>query len=249
MNTPETVSRMLHDIRDWNRALPNDTLATYTAKSPIARAIHSAHAATDLSARIAHTLDAENGGATSIRTPAQITSWAASWAASAGITYSADPLTALAHNTPALADTWNDWEAFAEDTVLLHTRIARITGHTPRIIGPCPACNDTVTQAQTRRGAEGPLECPRGHTYRDEDDYTAATRESDRAIARQVTDPSLWVAISQFLQIWPQITKDDVKNWTRTGRIVPSNTRPRTINLATANQLARQLTRKRARTA
>ena len=38
-----------------------------------------------------------------------------------------------------------------------------------------------------------------------------------------------------------ELTKDDVKNWTRTSRLTLTDTHPQTLNLATANLLARQL--------
>ena len=220
MTDPKHVTQQLRDIRDWNTALPQDALATYTKTSGIGTALHTG-TPRDLSSIIATTIDAEDDGAHAIRTPAQITRWATTWATVADLHYVGNPLDALADNTTRLAKTFADWDALAEDTAILHTRIARITGHAPRTIGPCPTpgCTEDVTQATTRHGAEGPLECPRGHTYQDDEEYIEATKASDRNIVHTITDPTIRVTVAQFLHAWPGLTKDDVKNWTRTSRL------------------------------
>lgn len=242
MTNPEQSARQLQDLADWAPLL-TDTTATLT--SPRASGAHTNARGTprDLGDLIAPTIDAEDEGAYAIRTHAQITTWATDWATTAGITYTGNPLHALANNTQRLASEWGDWGAFADDLQILHARIARLTGHAPSTIGPCPenGCHEHVTQSNTRNGAEGPLECPRGHTYRDAEDYIKATKASDRNIIQTITDPTIRVTIRQFLTVWPELTKNDVKNWTRTRRLILSDTRPRTFNLATANLLAKQL--------
>lgn len=242
MTTPKHAATQLRDLADWAPLL-TDAIATLSAPRNAAAPASANGTIRDLGDLIAPTLDAPDQGATAIRTHAQITEWATAWANVAELHYTGDPLRALADNAPRLAETWADWDAFADDLTILHTRIARMTGHAPRTIGPCPTpgCDDTVTQAQTRRGAEGPLECPRGHTYKDETTYLEAVRDADRAILQDITDPTIRVTISQFLHAWPALTKDDIKNWTRTRRLILLDTRPRTLNLATANILARRL--------
>ena len=37
MTDPKRVTQQLRDIRDWNTALPQDALATYTKTSPLRR--------------------------------------------------------------------------------------------------------------------------------------------------------------------------------------------------------------------
>lgn len=242
MTDPKRAARQLQDLADWAPLL-TDTITTLT--SPRASGAHANARGThrDLGDLLAPTIDADNDGSTAIRTHAQITTWATAWARCAELHYTGNPLHALANNTQHLASEWDDWDAFTDDLTILHTRIAHITGHTPRIIGPCPenGCAEDVTQAMTSRGAEGPLECPRGHTYKDAADYIEASKAADRNIIQTITDPIIHVTVAQFLAAWPELTKDDVKNWTRTGRLALASTHPQTLNLATANILAKQL--------
>ena len=246
MTTPKQVARQLCDLATWAPLL---TDAMVTLVSPRASAApasaHGPHR--DLGDLVAPAIDAENDGAHAIRSHAQITVWATAWATTANLMYAGNPLYALADNAQCLASEWDDWDAFTDDLAILHGRVARLTGHAPRTIGPCPTpgCVEAVTQAQTRHGAEGALECSRGHTYTDETAYIEAMREADRTILQTITDPTARVTISQFLNTWPELTKDDIKNWTRTGRLTLSDTTPRTLNLATANLLARGLISKR----
>ena len=242
MTDPKRITKQLRDLADWAPLL-TDAITTLTSPraSGAPASPHGTHR--DLGDLLAPTLDAEDEGAYAIRTHAQIVRWATTWATVADLQYIGNPLDALADNTTRLAKTFADWDALAEDTAILHTRIARITGHAPRTIGPCPTpgCTEDVTQATTRHGAEGPLECPRGHTYQDDEEYIEATKASDRNIVHTITDPTIRVTVAQFLHAWPELTKDDVKNWTRTHRLTLTDTQPQTLNLATANLLARQL--------
>ena len=244
MTDPKRVTQQLRDLADWAPLL-TDAITTLTSPraSSAPASTHGTHR--DLGDLLAPTLDAEDEGAYAIRTHAQIVRWATTWAGVADLHYAGNPLHALADNAQNLADTWDDddWETFSEDVHILHTRIARITGHAPRIVGPCPTpgCTEDVTQATTSHGAEGPLECPRGHTYQDDEEYIEATKASDRHILQTITDPTIRVTVTQFLHAWPELTKDDLKNWTRTHRLTLTDTHPQTLNLATANLLARQL--------
>lgn len=242
MTDPKRVAGQLRDLADWAPLLI-DAITTLTSPraSGAPASTHGTHR--DLGDLLAHTLDAEDEGAYAIRTHAQIVRWATTWAGVADIHYAGNPLHALADNAQNLAESWDDWDAFTDDLTILHTRIARMTGNAPRTIGPCPenGCAEHVTQATTRHGAEGPLECPRGHTYKDTDDYIEAAKASDRHILQTITDPTIRVTIHQFLTAWPELTKDDVKNWTRTRRLTLTDTHPQTLNLAAANLLAQQL--------
>lgn len=242
MIDPKRAARQLQDLADWAPLL-TDTTAVLASPRTTPTLAHTRGTHRDLGDLLAPTIDAEDEGAYAIRTHAQIVRWATAWANVAELHYTGNPLHALANNTQPLASEWDDWDAFTEDLAILHTRIARLTGHAPRTIGPCPTpgCDDTITQAQTHHGAEGPLECPRGHTYKDTEDYIEATKASDRNIVQTITDPTIRVTISQFLHAWPELTKDDIKNWTRTGRLALTNSHPQTLNLAVANLLARRL--------
>ncbi|WP_276670267.1 hypothetical protein [Schaalia cardiffensis] len=248
MTDPKHAAQQLHDLRTWSPMLA--TLTELTAPRSPAQTIHTKSGRTrDLGDLLAPTLDATDKGAHALRTHAQVTEWATIWASSAELAYTSHPLDALAHHSARLAEQWVDWEAFTDDLTVLHHRVARLTGHAPRTIGPCPeqGCTDTVTQAQTRQGAEGPLECPRGHTWTTLADYQQATRSADLTLIRDSTNPATRVTIAQFLQAWPELTKDDVKNWTRTHRLALTNTHPRTLNLAAGNILAKRLACKRAK--
>lgn len=241
MTNPKQAARQLRDLATWAPLL-SDTITTLTSPR-VTITTHSHGAGYDLSDLIAPSVDAESDGVAAIRTHAQIVAWATRWVATAGITYTGNPLHAIADNAHHLADTWDDWDVFADELAILHGRIAKMTGHSPRIIGPCPetGCTEYATQAQTRHGAEGPLECPRGHTYHDVADYIEATKASDRNLLQAVTDLGIRVSVAQFLTIWPSLSKDDVHNWTRTGRLTLTDSRPQTLSLATANLLARRL--------
>lgn len=242
MTDPKTTTRQLRDLADWAPLL-TDAITTLTSPraSGAPASAHGTHR--DLGDLLAPTLDAEDEGAYAIRTHAQITRWATAWAGVAGLTYTGSPLAALADSAPRLASEWDDWESFSDDLAILHGRIARMTGHGPRTIGPCPenGCAEYVTQAMTSHGAEGPLECPRGHTFADLEDYIEATKASDRHVLQSITDTTIRVTVAQFLTAWPELTKDDLKNWTRTGRLALTDTHPQTLNLAAANTLAARL--------
>lgn len=244
MTNPKQASRQLRDLDTWAPLL-SDTITTLTSPR-VTITTHSHGTGYDLSDLIAPTVDAESDGVAAIRTHAQIVAWATRWATATGITYTGNPLHAIADNTQRLADTWDDWDVFADELAILHGRVAKMTGHSPRTIGPCPetGCTEAVTQAQTRRGAEGPLECPRGHTYKDAADYIEATKASDRHLLQAVTDLGIRVTVAQFLAAWPELTKDDVKNWTRAHGDkpprLPKDASGR-ISLAAANLLARRL--------
>lgn len=244
MTDPEQAARQLQDLADWAPLL-TDTTATLTSPRSIATT-HTRGTHRDLGDLLAPTIDADNDGSTAIRTHAQITTWATAWARCAELHYTGNPLHALANNTQHLASKWDDWDAFTEDLAILHGRIAHITGHTPRIIGPCPenGCTEDVTQAMTSRGADGPMECPRGHTYMTPKEYEDAMKAADRSIAQHVTDLNKRVTVAQFLVAWPELNKDDVKNWTRAHGDkpprLPKDASGR-INLAAANLLARRL--------
>lgn len=242
MIDPKRAARQLQDLADWAPLL-TDTTAILASPRTTPTLAHTRGTHRDLGDLLAPTIDAEDDGAHAIHTHAQIVRWATAWAGVAGITYTGNPLHALANNTQHLASEWDDWDAFTDDLTILHTRIARMTGHSPRIIGPCPenGCHEHITQATTRHGAEGPLECPRGHTYSDETAYLEAVCDADRSIIQNATDPTIRVTISQFLHAWPELTKDDIKNWTRTGRLALTNSHPQTLNLAAANMLAQRL--------
>lgn len=244
MTNPKQAARQLRELDTWARLL-SDTITTLTSPR-VTITTHSHGAGYDLSDLIAPNVDAESDGVAAIRTHAQIVAWATRWVATTGITYTGNPLHTIADNTQRLANTWDDWDVFADELAILHGRIAKMTGHSPRIIGPCPEtrCTEAVTQAQTRHGAEGPLECPRGHTYHDAADYIEATKASDRNLLQAITDPIIRVTVAQFLAAWPQLTKDDMKNWTRAHGDkpprLPKDASGR-ISLAAANLLARRL--------
>lgn len=242
MTDPKRAARQLQDLADWAPLL-TDTTAILASPRTTPTLAHTRGTHRDLGDLLAPTIDAEDEGAYAIHTHAQIVRWATAWAGVAGLAYVGSPLAALADNTQRLVGTWGDWEAFAEDLAILHGRIARLTGHSPRIIGPCPesGCHEHITQATTRHGAEGPLECPRGHTYKSAEDYIEATKASDRNIIQTITDPTIRVTVAQFLAAWPELTKDDIKNWTRTRRLALTDSHPQTLNLAAANLLARRL--------
>lgn len=243
--TPQTkTTRQLRDLATWARLL-SDTITSLTSPR-VTITTHSHGAGYDLGDLIAPSVDAESDGVAAIRTHAQIVAWATRWVTATGITYTGNPLHAIADNAHHLADTWDNWDVFADELAILHGRIAKMTGHSPRVIGPCPeiGCAEAVTQAMTQLGAEGPLECPRGHTYYDVADYIEATKASDRNLLQAVTDLGIRVSVAQFLTIWPQLTKDDMKNWTRAHGDkpprLPKDASGR-ISLATANLLARHL--------
>lgn len=244
MTNPKQAARQLRDLDTWAPLL-SDTITSLTSPR-VTITTHSHGAGYDLSDLIAPSVDAESDGVAAIRTHAQIVAWATRWVATAGITYTGNALHAIADNTQRLADTWDDWDAFTDELAILHGHIANMTGYSPRVIGPCPetGCAEAVTQAQTRRGAEGPLECPRGHTYHDVADYIEATKASDRNIVQAVTDLGIRVTVAQFLAAWPQLTKDDMKNWTRAhgdkSPRLPKDVSGR-ISLAAANLLAQRL--------
>ena len=246
MTDPKHAAQQLHDLRNWSPMLA--TLTELTAPRSPAQTIHTQGGRTrDLGDLLAPTLDATDKGAHALRTHAQITQWATVWADCADLTYTDHPLDALAEEAHRLSEEWADWDAFTDDLTVLHHRVARLTGHTPRTIGPCPeqGCTEHVTQAQTRRGAEGPLECPRGHTYRDDEEYIEATKASDRNIVQTITDPTIRVTVTQFLHAWPELTKDTVKKWIKWKRLTPTDETPKRINLAAANMLATQLIQQR----
>ncbi|QPK80807.1 hypothetical protein G7Y41_07030 [Schaalia sp. ZJ405] len=130
-------------------------------------------------------------------------------------------------------DTWDDWDAFTEDLTRLHDRIARLTGNTPRVIGPCPTrgCLETVTQQQTRRGAEGPLECPRGHTWTTLNHYR-------KDAARIITKPGVILTATEIHDIYPNITAGLLRLWVHRGKITRDT---RGYDLAEINALVAKM--------
>ncbi|QPK81129.1 hypothetical protein G7Y41_08830 [Schaalia sp. ZJ405] len=214
MTSPKNAAHMLHDLHQWAPLLTN---AATTLLSPRAGTpnTHTPHTHRDLGDLLAPILDAPDEGAPALRTHAQITAWATTWAECADLTsYTSHPLLALANAAPRLAEHWKDWESFTDDLTLLHARTARLTGHTPRTIGPCPTrgCMETVTQQQTRRGAEGPLECPRGHTWTTLNNYR-------KDAARIITKPGVILTATEIHDIYPDLNRERLKKWAQRGKI------------------------------
>lgn len=247
MTTARAAQHQLRDLTRWAPLLNPLADSHLGLHSPTLAATHTRTRA-DLAAKLARIPNPDDG-AHGVTTHTDLTTWAAAWATVAGLSYTGSPLHALADNAPTLKVEWNDWDSFTDDLQILHARIARATGHTPRVIGPCPveSCSETVTQAQTKHGAEGPLECPRGHTYATMSEYRAATITSDQRLIREAESASILITISEFLRAWPELTRDDIKNWTKerddgTKRLTTHKTRRgKSIPLGPANTLARQL--------
>lgn len=239
MSTPEHAARQLHDLTHWAPLLhpPSPTRAHHPTHAP-----HATRQLHDLAHLLTPTLNTTPTARTAL-TRAHITTWATHWATYASLTDIDNPLHALATHAHTLAATWDQWDTFTHDLHTLHTRLAHLTGHAPRTIGPCPhpGCSSTVTQARSPHGAEGPLECERGHTYTSYYAYTRAMKSARQTRLQHVTDPNVTVTARQFLTIWPSLTRDDMRNWTRTKRLTPASTHPHMYSLATANRLARQL--------
>ena len=225
------VTQQLRDIRDWNTALPQDALATYTKTSGIGTALHTG-TPRDLSTIIATTVDAEDDGAHAIRTPAQITRWATTWATVADLHYAGNPLDALADNTPVLAQTFADWDALADDTAILHARIATLTGHAPIRLHPCPqpGCNGTITAPTTRNGISDYAWCDHCDTivHTDPDEYA----DDIRKIAQNADNPHRPITAAEAAHLWAgELTVDQIKKWAAQGRLTPRATNPYSYDL------------------
>lgn len=246
MTDPKLVARQLRDIADWAPLL-TDTIATLTRpRSAVAAHTGTRRVHRDLGDLLAPAIDAEDQGAASIRTHAHITCWATQWAASAELIYSGKPLHALADNAHLLAETWGDWESFAEDVRTLHQRIARLTGHTPLRLRPCPQrnCTGTITAPTTRNGVSDYAWCDQcEHLYHtDADDYA----DDLLGIAQNAKLTTKHVTAAEAVRIWQGvITVDHIKKWVQQKRLVPQETHPYRYDLTHINTLAQQLLHKR----
>ena len=131
--------------------------------------------------------------------------------------------------------------------------MARITGHTRQVIGPCLVlrCEGKVTAQMKDDGRDPYAWCDTcgAMYYSDPDTYQA---EAERFIARNAEalssvaiEDTRWVSTETALRIWPALDRRTIWDWRDAGKL-PTD-RHGDIHLRTLNQLANVLVEKRER--
>lgn len=176
-------------------------------------------------------------GPTGIRTESGANEWLrvmASWAFSSGNGSYYDPnnpgpdlLAAL--ESPYPWETWNDWEAFADDLRLARAHIGRLSDRNDRYAVPCPNCASTLKQRNLGGEIENTYTCTNqdcNHQYHGPHDLMRALRET--------THPGILVTRQQLIDIHADTTpRKHITNWIQRRHIIIRTTG--LINLAAAN--------------
>ena len=194
-------------------------------------------------AKVAATLDDESRGAAGVRTEAGLLDLLGSWARSFAfdrVEQVGEPLGYLLG--PGILE-WGarqaDWPAFTSDVHDCWIRLAKITGHAPEVMARCPECKGDVLRESTDEGLTEWGVCEAcGTYYCDEQAVLHAAVREMRSVA---VNPEVIVTTAEALTIWPELKRDDIKNWMRSGKL----TKP--LQLRAVNQLANRLAEKRAR--
>jgi hypothetical protein len=251
----QTVRRELHELAEW-RPLLSDAAATVLGVSSPRFTPGGGSSTDSLPFRLDSILDRTDEGATGIRTPRGLDEVLMSWARQIATgRHDPQPRSALAYLQAAGVLEWaqahDDWDALCETIHEAHQVIGRITGHTDQVVGPClvPDCPGTVrADMHDEDGRSDYAWCDTcgAMYYSDPDIYHAEAAhivERDRDKLRSVAiDPTRTVTPRQALRVWPELTRQDLQNWQRAGKLAR-----RHINLRGLNMLANALTEKRER--
>jgi hypothetical protein len=251
MITIEKARRWLADITAWRPLLDDNAATVLGVSSPILTLAggSSGDDADRLPFHLDTVIDRTDEGATGIRTPRGLDEILMSWARQIATgRHDPAPLTALAYLQQAGVLEWahrsDDWDALCETIRDAHTVIGRQTGHAPHVLARCPKCGGDITTDPTDHGIPDWGVCETCETwYGSLEDVARAERARLRDIA---IDPGLRVTPTEALRLWPELTWDDLHNWTRPPRL-PLEGDPPTVNLRALNQAANALAEKRSR--
>ena len=233
----------LTDIRAWKRGLSDAVDTILGISSPRMSFAGGGGSGDGVLAKVEATLDDESRGAAGVRTEAGLLDLLGSWARSFAfdrVEQVGEPLAyLLGPGILEWAERQADWAAFVSDVHDCWIRLAKITGHAPEVMARCPECKGYVLRESTDEGLTEWGVCEAcGTYYCDEQAVLHAAVREMRSVA---VNPQVTVTTAEALTIWPELKRDDIKNWMRSGKL----TKP--LQLRAVNQLANRLAEKRAR--
>ena len=146
-----------------------------------------------------------------------------------------------------------DWDALVGDIRDARDAMARITGHTDQVVGPCLVlrCEGTVRARMTSHGRDPYAWCDTCDAmyYSDPETYRAEAEHfierNAEALSSVAVEDDRWVSTEVALRIWPALDRRTIWDWRDAGRLPVD--RHGGLHLRTLNQLANVLTEKRSR--
>ena len=225
--TIDEVRQQLEDLAAWRSGLSDAVDTILGISSPrLSTDGRGPSSGLALPFHLDRAVDEPDLGGAGVRTEAGLLdlvgSWARSIAHDRGETVKGSPLTYL-HTTLAWAQEYADWEGLAGDVRDAWVAVGRIVGHGDQVIADCPVPNCHGKIRARRRDKEGIEDfgwCDTCDTmvHTDPDEF----KDDALRIARDPNvHPLASVTISEALRVWPELTRDDIRNWTRHHKLAP----------------------------
>lgn len=253
--TIDEVRQELEDLAAWRSGLSDAVDTILGISSPrLSTDGRGSSNGMALPFHLSAVVDEPDLGGAGVRTEAGLLdllgSWSRSIAHDRGEHVKGSPITYL-HTTLAWAQEHADWEGLAGDVKDAWVAVGRIVGHADVTLGECPICGGRIitTPRNPRRDKPQHGGIPEygvcdtcDHWYNDSDDIARVRAEELRSVA---VKPTIAVTLTTALRLWPEITKDQIKKWTKRGKLTRCLDSPPTYRLRTINMLATQLTTRR----
>lgn len=221
-----TPTQMLAQIAAWLPALDDAAHTATGLHSPRPASGGHSGAGGGLPYHIAAVLDTTDDGPVGIRTSRGVLDVLHPWAVQLADERS-EPAPARRSTLPYLIGTvtWAqdhaaDWEALAETITDTWRILARVTGHTPQVIGTCPNCGGDITTDPTPTGIPEHGSCERcDRWYQDKEDQTMTRKATLNDVLRNTRNPAIYVDWATLSQAFPALTHDRLRQWAHRGYV------------------------------
>lgn len=258
MTTVSEARGWLEDIAAWKSLLSDAADTILGVSSPrLTTDGRGTSDGTALPFRLDRAIDEPDKGGAGIKTEAGLLDLLGSWhrriAGERGEPVHGSPIAYL-HTVLPWAEDHTDWDALTSDIRDARDAMARITGHTRQVVGECPIprCGGhIVADRRDEHGISDWAHCDVCDTMMHTDPEQYA-EDLLRVLRDREVTPLAFVTVAEALRIWPELTKDDIRNWIRAGRMLRfgdsgTDEEPVRYHLRSLNRLAHQLIEKRER--
>lgn len=225
--TIDDVRQELEDLAAWRSGLSDAVDTILGVSSPrLSTDGRGSSSGMALPFHLDRAVDEPDLGGAGVRTEAGLLdlvgSWARSIAHDRGEHVKGSPLTYL-HTTLAWAQQHADWYGLAGDVHDAWVAVGRIVGHGDQVIADCPVPKCGGKIVADHRDENGISDF--GHcnicdipVHTDRDGFG----EDALRIARDPNvHPLASVTLAEALRVWPELTRDDIRNWTRHHKLAP----------------------------
>lgn len=128
-----------------------------------------------------------------------------------------------------------DLEEFARQVAITHGVVARLTGHNPEQLGPCPRCNAPVMSWPGATGMIEPTCTGCSTVWRTPDILHAEVAELHRERLRQ-SGAEQWVSRETAVVLHARLTRDNLRQLIKRGRV-----RARSVDLVDLGDVNRAM--------